>query len=181
MRISDCSADVFSSDLVDQSLEPRPGEDYLRLRVIDDERPFGGREAPADRRHHDARACGAIEKSEIEIAVLADPRDAIALFQTRRDQRRCCTGSQIIEFGIGIDAILFAHRHPIGALGGPMGQKFVERKQLRNVAAHRLSLLESRRLRAIDEKANGSTRSEEHTSELQSLMRISYAVFCLKK
>src|SRR3546814_2633191 len=25
------------------------------------------------------------------------------------------------------------------------------------------------------------TRSEEHTSELQSLMRISYAVFCLKK
>src|SRR3546814_2389640 len=26
-----------------------------------------------------------------------------------------------------------------------------------------------------------SVRSEEHTSELQSLMRISYAVFCLKK
>src|SRR3546814_4452097 len=27
----------------------------------------------------------------------------------------------------------------------------------------------------------GGNRSEEHTSELQSLMRISYAVFCLKK
>src|SRR3546814_1948336 len=27
----------------------------------------------------------------------------------------------------------------------------------------------------------GGDRSEEHTSELQSLMRISYAVFCLKK
>src|SRR3546814_7309692 len=27
----------------------------------------------------------------------------------------------------------------------------------------------------------GGPRSEEHTSELQSLMRISYAVFCLKK
>src|SRR3546814_6338905 len=27
----------------------------------------------------------------------------------------------------------------------------------------------------------GGLRSEEHTSELQSLMRISYAVFCLKK
>src|SRR3546814_7881951 len=27
----------------------------------------------------------------------------------------------------------------------------------------------------------GGQRSEEHTSELQSLMRISYAVFCLKK
>src|SRR3546814_10792214 len=30
-------------------------------------------------------------------------------------------------------------------------------------------------------RARASTRSEEHTSELQSLMRISYAVFCLKK
>src|SRR3546814_1007204 len=29
--------------------------------------------------------------------------------------------------------------------------------------------------------AAGKERSEEHTSELQSLMRISYAVFCLKK
>src|SRR3546814_9153801 len=28
---------------------------------------------------------------------------------------------------------------------------------------------------------NSDRRSEEHTSELQSLMRISYAVFCLKK
>src|SRR3546814_8281451 len=30
-------------------------------------------------------------------------------------------------------------------------------------------------------RAPRGTRSEEHTSELQSLMRISYAVFCLKK
>src|SRR3546814_7921498 len=30
-------------------------------------------------------------------------------------------------------------------------------------------------------KTGASARSEEHTSELQSLMRISYAVFCLKK
>src|SRR3546814_5576682 len=30
-------------------------------------------------------------------------------------------------------------------------------------------------------KAGAQSRSEEHTSELQSLMRISYAVFCLKK
>src|SRR3546814_6696313 len=31
------------------------------------------------------------------------------------------------------------------------------------------------------EQALAAHRSEEHTSELQSLMRISYAVFCLKK
>src|SRR3546814_8339392 len=33
----------------------------------------------------------------------------------------------------------------------------------------------------IENHATGAWRSEEHTSELQSLMRISYAVFCLKK
>src|SRR3546814_8642298 len=32
-----------------------------------------------------------------------------------------------------------------------------------------------------DQPRNADRRSEEHTSELQSLMRISYAVFCLKK
>src|SRR3546814_7739897 len=39
------------------------------------------------------------------------------------------------------------------------------------------------RSRRIDHKeaGMGDCRSEEHTSELQSLMRISYAVFCLKK
>src|SRR3546814_3955647 len=34
---------------------------------------------------------------------------------------------------------------------------------------------------AADEPFDARYRSEEHTSELQSLMRISYAVFCLKK
>src|SRR3546814_3152140 len=35
--------------------------------------------------------------------------------------------------------------------------------------------------KAFFDVVNGKNRSEEHTSELQSLMRISYAVFCLKK
>src|SRR3546814_3031247 len=33
---------------------------------------------------------------------------------------------------------------------------------------------------SMSARCKGSNRSEEHTSELQSLMRISYAVFCLK-
>src|SRR3546814_5675292 len=40
-------------------------------------------------------------------------------------------------------------------------------------------LLSRRRLACAQQ--HGHRRSEEHTSELQSLMRISYAVFCLKK
>src|SRR3546814_7350129 len=34
---------------------------------------------------------------------------------------------------------------------------------------------------SIERNGKADDRSEEHTSELQSLMRISYAVFCLKK
>src|SRR3546814_7259166 len=37
------------------------------------------------------------------------------------------------------------------------------------------------RNRLLHRRPFGGRRSEEHTSELQSLMRISYAVFCLKK
>src|SRR3546814_9450163 len=39
----------------------------------------------------------------------------------------------------------------------------------------------ARSLSSHHRQASISPRSEEHTSELQSLMRISYAVFCLKK
>src|SRR3546814_4279177 len=49
-------------------------------------------------------------------------------------------------------------------------------RQLRNGAADQL-----RPLPPTGAGLAGQCRSEEHTSELQSLMRISYAVFCLKK
>src|SRR3546814_6751510 len=41
--------------------------------------------------------------------------------------------------------------------------------------------VETERIGAALVAAHDDARSEEHTSELQSLMRISYAVFCLKK
>src|SRR3546814_1260975 len=47
----------------------------------------------------------------------------------------------------------------------------------RNRAPRRAAARDTGARRARD----GAGRSEEHTSELQSLMRISYAVFCLKK
>src|SRR3546814_1402536 len=40
---------------------------------------------------------------------------------------------------------------------------------------------QARRQEEERERVSRLNRSEEHTSELQSLMRISYAVFCLKK
>src|SRR3546814_19236909 len=44
-----------------------------------------------------------------------------------------------------------------------------------------LVLRDQERVRSAPSSSIGWRRSEEHTSELQSLMRISYAVFCLKK
>src|SRR3546814_3454622 len=64
------------------------------------------------------------------------------------------------------------HRRIIGALvlWQPLGEG-------RPVGRHAL-----RENQCLDARgAVGPSRSEEHTSELQSLMRISYAVFCLKK
>src|SRR3546814_10527941 len=60
-------------------------------------------------------------------------------------------------------------RRPAGSLGETLVELLVEREEALHV------------LRARRAPLAGETRSEEHTSELQSLMRISYAVFCLKK
>src|SRR3546814_9122619 len=62
---------------------------------------------------------------------------------------------------------------------GRLEQRDKLRDQGREHVAERLGEHHAKqRLARIE--ADG-TRSEEHTSELQSLMRISYAVFCLKK
>src|SRR3546814_7169580 len=54
----------------------------------------------------------------------------------------------------------------------------------REVAANLQKSVQSKDFEAAKTQlaaAESAARSEEHTSELQSLMRISYAVFCLKK
>src|SRR3546814_9843617 len=55
----------------------------------------------------------------------------------------------------------------------------VDRGDVRALARQRLA--EQAAAAADVEHLRSTQRSEEHTSELQSLMRISYAVFCLKK
>src|SRR3546814_17801193 len=75
---------------------------------------------------------------------------------------------------------LFRSDHQIfGALLGIGGEAPGDRAVLVcGVAAHRGAL---HRPRQQCVRIEPEERSEEHTSELQSLMRISYAVFCLKK
>src|SRR3546814_5333534 len=63
------------------------------------------------------------------------------------------------------------HRHLEHAL-----DRGLEHLRLRRLDQHQPNAEEER-----EEHHRQHVRSEEHTSELQSLMRISYAVFCLKK
>src|SRR3546814_7037583 len=68
----------------------------------------------------------------------------------------------------GADAVVIDLDREMGA-----SQREDARERAREwLGSHRLQVVEGRHF---------TRRSEEHTSELQSLMRISYAVFCLKK
>src|SRR3546814_10720830 len=82
----------------------------------------------------------------------------------------------------GADAgvCLSALRHHGEGRGVPAGAPLAGHRRNRGmVLAPRAGRLEH--LRAGRLLRDLPARSEEHTSELQSLMRISYAVFCLKK
>src|SRR3546814_8096391 len=83
----------------------------------------------------------------------------------------------------------------VGAAGlegrGPIRQGALEGSNV-NVVEELVDMIETQRAYEVNSKmisatdemlqyGNQKLRSEEHTSELQSLMRISYAVFCLKK
>src|SRR3546814_1155617 len=94
------------------------------------------------------------------------------------------TGAPILSHAVHKVASPGTSRMPASAIPS--------RARLRTVqpSASRISKLTEASSRKSTESANSETdpissatahRSEEHTSELQSLMRISYAVFCLNK
>src|SRR3546814_7118045 len=86
-------------------------------------------------------------------------------------------------------------RQPLGdRAAAPITTRMIGEVDLRPIACARPELVENRQVPvagmrlspdgrhvAILLPSQELDRSEEHTSELQSLMRISYAVFCLKK
>src|SRR3546814_9985360 len=59
--------------------------------------------------------------------------------------------------------------------------KVRSRKRVSHLAPLLVQTQPSAGTKQSPQRTGTSSRSEEHTSELQSLMRISYAVFCLKK
>src|SRR3546814_1163903 len=104
-------------------------------------------------------------------------------------------GGAAVDLGRGLDEVLDACRLPLGS-GRLRRHAQLPRPAGRPAPASACWTLLSRRPRQRGLRVGGvvlllrrhapamalerARRSEEHTSELQSLMRISYAVFCLK-
>src|SRR3546814_10614640 len=89
--------------------------------------------------------------------------DEIGDRQQRAVSQACNARQRFVRRAAGVIGLVQGHQRQYRVLRGP----HVVRNETQGFLALPLGL------------ADG--RSEEHTSELQSLMRISYAVFCLKK
>src|SRR3546814_7682339 len=96
--------------------------------------------------------------------------------------------SDVCSSDLVADLVGFAERHrdALGAgAGGAADAVHVGLRHVRQVevddVADLLHVDAAGRDVSRDQDRQPTLRSEEHTSELQSLMRISYAVFCLKK
>src|SRR3546814_9704648 len=152
MRISDWSSDVCSSDLPSIMPIPQPSSDPLVQPAIGEGFIGGPRLAEFDV----ARALKRIHRAH---------QHARARLSPHPQQRPQCAERRRTDAAV--------HRK-IGPVA-PVAVKRIERtlqKAHGNGRAH---------VDAGVEKLLGHHRSEEHKSELQSLMRNSYAVFCLTK
>src|SRR3546814_9038969 len=93
--------------------------------------------------------------------------------QVRHDEKRTTRGRHFMELGITRSAVVTGGASGLGAATA------------RALAASGVKVaifdLQAEKGEQIATEIGGTFRSEEHTSELQSLMRISYAVFCLQK
>src|SRR3546814_1618947 len=87
--------------------------------------------------------------------------------------------SDLVAAGGVMDGRGIAAALALGAAGVQMGTAFLGCPESGASETHKTMLGQARDDRTVVTRA--FSRSEEHTSELQSLMRISYAVFCLKK
>src|SRR3546814_6789486 len=100
-----------------------------------------------------------LDRADHAVAVRAVARGDVAAAAVGR-------GIDVVPFRGGLEARRVLVAQGVGP-GGDAGQGRV--------------LLAGQQARDLGVGGRGEVRSEEHTSELQSLMRISYAVFCLKK
>src|SRR3546814_1713836 len=163
MRISDWSSDVCSSDLNGKHAQSTP---------IGARRPR--KQAGLLRINGSARERLSRSAQNIEQRLTVDPRKG-RLRRLQRQIRRVELRDRDRQVGVFNRRALVgerdvARRKPVAKAFEPPGRQAERRIAVGDMAD-----------RAVQRVERGAERSEEHTSELQSLMRISYAVFCLKK
>src|SRR3546814_2279651 len=72
-------------------------------------------------------------------------------------------------------------RHRLDLLEDRIAEEVAQRVRFHGMHRRAAVPVERRDIAVVDRYGSVDSRSEEHTSALQSLMRTSYAVFCLKK
>src|SRR3546814_3538135 len=164
MRISYWSSDVCSSDLVeDSSLET--AQRQLRTTLQPVVGGIGAGSVDEVQRVGVARAGGAVRPAAVRQLAVQHHQRALRRFQ--RNPR--------LRPGRVVQAL---HRQRAILAPPTLAQGALVRAGQRPEAAVLQRRILEREPQADDAQR---VRSEEHTSELQSLMRTSYAVFCLKK
>src|SRR3546814_3756069 len=154
MRISDWSSDVCSSDLLNRRVLRREVVLLVAGAVVV-ARDLDRRRSP-DFEDLLAAQARAVAVPQVQL-VAADPGQGEAV-------------GGLCQLG-GLHECLVDRIEQVVGVGGVSVAAVEIRPQ------HQV--LEAVAVDVVDDE--GGQRSEEHTSELQSLMRISYAVFCLKK
>src|SRR3546814_1806778 len=113
----------------------------------------------------------ALMNDEAELAgVLGHEVGHVAAQHSKKRQKAATRNSILGVLGAVLGSAIGDNGGLLGSLGGLLQNNAMQVAQLATLGFSRSQELEADQL-----------RSEEHTSELQSLMRISYAVFCLKK
>src|SRR3546814_331930 len=115
----------------------------------------------------------------------------LVLTATQMLRAKGVVGRFVEYFGPGLSTLTLADRATLanmapeyGATCGFFGidDKTLDYMRLTGRSAENIALVEAyAKAQGLWLSADMPDRSEEHTSELQSLMRTSYAVFCLKK
>src|SRR3546814_3977772 len=179
MRISDWSSDVCSSDLgVDHHPAQVAVDVHQRLRAQPVEKLVAiGREQHAAQVGVDLAlvllaTLGDRQQRQIVVSQHADRIGAQRVHQAQRFQRLAAAVDQVA-----------AEPQPVARrVEGDPVEKALRRFETTLQVANCPDAHATATVPCLNAGSAASTgRSEEHTSELQSLMRISYAVFCLKK
>src|SRR3546814_811040 len=176
MRISDWSSDVCSSDLDHQAV-------VAHARVLHVETPRA-----AHLKGQQAVVAGAEILDQRLCAERRGRRRRTGLF-TVEDQADAEATAAAAALAHQVEVARLEHAQPQRRTGQQDG---VQREQGQGFGGHRRQANAARVGAAQKNRSIGgmdivgahwgaTRRSEAHTSELQSLMRISYAVFCLKK